>query len=76
MRRRSSPSVESVPTPLAANRLVRDPLSLVARTVRRHEREFVVEGRMWISSLLLVFDVGWRFSLCGTPFNMVFVLPW
>ena len=67
MRRSSSPVVESLPTLLVANHLVRDPLSLVARKVCRQEHEFVVEGRVSISSLVLVFDVGWRFSLCDIP---------
>ena len=57
MQPRSSPAVESLPTPLAANHLLRAPLFRVARTVRRHEGEFALEGSGG-ASLLLVFDVG------------------
>jgi hypothetical protein len=41
------------PAPLAANRLVRGPPTHVARTVRRREDEFALEGRVWISSLFV-----------------------
>jgi len=57
IRWRSSFSVESLPTPLAANHLVRSPPSHVARTGRRREGEFALEGRAWAPSLLLVFDL-------------------
>src|SRR5947209_16318535 len=74
MRRLPSPSVESPPTLLAANRLVRARgLAHVARTIRGHDGGFSLEGREWISSLLLVFDlqtrrgVGVSFSLWFTP---------
>src|ERR1700691_3390141 len=60
MQLRSSPFVELSPTPLATNSPVRDPLSRVARIVRRRGGEFALESALegWagISLRLLVFD--------------------
>ena len=74
MQRLSSPSAESSPTLLAANRLFRAPrLSRVARTGRGLDDGFALEGQVRIWSLGLVFDVEWRWgarvSLFCTPFN-------
>ena len=72
--------VKSLPTPLATNRLLRAPLFHVARIVRRREGEFALEGRVWISSLLLVFDLeylrGSYVSCAVLLINMIVVLPW
>src|ERR1700691_4487903 len=56
MQLRSSPFVESIPTPLATNSPVRDPLSRVARIVRRRGVESALEGWAGILLRLLVFD--------------------